>query len=113
METKTCSNCKEFKNICNFHKCKSRKDGYEYICKVCKKKKASKYYKENKEYVKADKALYFQKNFDKISKQQSEYAKEKCKCDICGSVVTKKHLKRHQRTIKCTTYKNSLNNNEE
>jgi len=43
VETKICSKCKEEKEICEFNKDKTRKDGFENKCKECKKK----YYEVN------------------------------------------------------------------
>jgi hypothetical protein len=50
---KTCSKCREAKNLDSFHKNKSRKDGLSYICKQCvndklhrKKYNSSKYRKK-------------------------------------------------------------------
>jgi hypothetical protein len=40
---KTCSKCNELKPFGMFGKNKSRKDGYEYWCKIC----LSTYYKKN------------------------------------------------------------------
>ena len=39
--TKKCSTCKEEKRITEFNKNKSRKDGHEYICRLCKKNQGS------------------------------------------------------------------------
>lgn len=35
---KKCSKCKEFKELTNFHKCKTNKDGFNYWCKNCLQK---------------------------------------------------------------------------
>jgi hypothetical protein len=44
---KKCSNCKETKLISCFNR---RKNAYQSICKDCNKKRAKKYYRENKEH---------------------------------------------------------------
>lgn len=88
MELKKCSRCGEIKELEEFHKSKSRRDGYNNICKECNRKKASDWYKENtergrkrsrdhreanlgecKEYGKE----YYQKNKERFS----EYEKRK------------------------------------
>ena len=43
MEKKVCSKCKEEKELCDFSKLTSSKDGYKHECKLCVKN----YYKEN------------------------------------------------------------------
>jgi beta-N-acetylglucosaminidase len=40
---------------------------------------------------------YREKNKERIK----EYMKQKVKCDLCGSTVLKRQLKRHQNTMKC------------
>jgi transposase-like protein len=37
MDKKVCSKCKEEKEVCEFNKDSSRKDGYDYNCKSCYK----------------------------------------------------------------------------
>ena len=101
MKNKKCSTCKEEKRITEFNKNKSRKDGHEYDCRLCKKKRASKYYDKNKKYLLACKALYYQNNKEVISTREKEYNKKKIECSVCESVVTRNSLSRHQRTKKC------------
>jgi hypothetical protein len=43
METKVCSKCEEEKNVCEFGKLKTSKDGYRHFCKECRKKIEKKY----------------------------------------------------------------------
>lgn len=43
--------CKESKELLEFHKNKTKKDGYSNICKLCRKSYQSKWYSENKECV--------------------------------------------------------------
>ncbi len=47
---KTCSKCKEEKPFSEFHKNRSKKDGYQDYCKVCRVELAKSYYEENKDY---------------------------------------------------------------
>lgn len=53
MNTKTCYKCKETKELSEFHKDKSRKDGVQSSCINCKKKNRKynkEYYLNNKDY---------------------------------------------------------------
>lgn len=45
---KQCSECGEVKPITDFPKNKTRKDGFEYRCKSCKKNRSTKYYETHK-----------------------------------------------------------------
>ena len=54
------------------------------------------WYEDNTGYNKA----YYQQN----KEQMKEQRKEKITCSICGSIVRKCGLKRHQRTPKCINY---------
>ena len=62
--------------------------------------------KENKEERKEEKQInekskeYREKHKERIK----EYMKQKVKCDLCGSTVVKRGLKRHQNTMKCLKY---------
>lgn len=51
MITKVCSKCKEEKELTEFGKDLTRKDGYSYLCKLCLIKKSDTYRKNNKEKV--------------------------------------------------------------
>lgn len=46
---KICCNCKENKDVSNFHKNKSRPDGLQAQCKICKNKGNDEYIKKNYE----------------------------------------------------------------
>jgi len=62
MKTKTCSKCKIEKDVNDFHKNKTRKDGLNPQCKDCKKS----YHLIHKKEI-----LKYQKNYRKINKQKS------------------------------------------
>jgi hypothetical protein len=51
METKVCTKCKEEKNVCEFGKLKTSKDGLLYSCKDCNNKRSSEYRKNNPEKI--------------------------------------------------------------
>ncbi len=69
--TKTCSRCKEIKDISLFYKqtaLRPNDDGYDYYCKACRNASASKTWKTNKK---------------KCSVEQCDsphYARTLCKC---------------------------------
>lgn len=49
MTSKVCSKCNIDKDLGEFHKDKSRKDGYVNICKECKNSYSKQYRIDNKE----------------------------------------------------------------
>lgn len=51
-EGKECETCKEYKPFFDFYKNPIYKDGYEKMCKACKKIYNKKHYEENKQYWK-------------------------------------------------------------
>ena len=58
--------------------------------------KIKKYYEENVDKVKEYKKKYYENN------------KEKICCDICGALLSKQGLTRHQKTIKCMSANNLI-----
>ena len=61
-------------------------------------KEYQKEYRENNKDEILEKAKeYYENNKEKIS----EYRKEKVECPICQCIITKQHLKRHQKSKKC------------
>lgn len=101
---KTCSACKKEKYFVDFHKDKTKKDGYCNQCKICKINYLNIYYKENREkvneknrqYNKKNKEYfkirykknieyykqYKQENKEKIREQKREYSKKRRQTDI-------------------------------
>lgn len=74
-----CQKCKQEKEECSFSKNKSKKSGFNKICKDCFKKYKDSHYENNKEY-------YIEKNKRnklKIKEFIQEY-KEKSSCKLCG-----------------------------
>jgi len=63
------------------------------------KEKKKKYYEDNKEKIKN----YYEDNKEQIN----ERAKQKIKCQ-CGTYVTKRHIRRHERSKKHLKYLESL-----
>tara|TARA_E500000318_G_scaffold105612_1_gene112691 strand:+ start:362 stop:907 length:546 start_codon:yes stop_codon:yes gene_type:complete len=71
-----------------------------------------KWYEDNKEKVNDRKRNWYEKNKEKIleyhkelyhknKEKINEKMKEKILCDICGSIVSRRNLKRHQLQKKC------------
>lgn len=63
-------------------------------------KRSKEKYERNKEVILQKKKEKYQQNKNKIN--------EKIKCSICGSIVMKRGLKRHQRSIKCKSFQNNI-----
>ena len=81
---KRCCRCKEEKDLKEFNKCKSAKDGLQYMCKICQKEhyqlnreKRKEYVQMNKEtikeYQKAYKKQYSQLNREKMRDYRKQY----------------------------------------
>lgn len=94
--TKRCYYCKLDLEISNYHKCSSKKDGLQSMCKDCKKELARKRYnkdkeyfvnkqreyrKKNKESLDLNRKNYREKNKEALLKKQREYEKERYHSD--------------------------------
>lgn len=74
MIKKICKDCNTEKNINQFYKNKTKKDGYNNDCKECYIKKRKKYQKEySKEYEKRDYVKKHRKIYDIIRKKKKYY----------------------------------------
>lgn len=80
---KTCNKCNETKDITEFAKNKTRKDGYNNICKACFKLYRDQHYQNNKDYYK-EKA----KNYRKSMVESLEKFKATLECENCGEKRT-------------------------
>lgn len=69
MTLKICSSCKLEKDLFDFNKCKTNKDGYHYQCKSCRKIYNDKTKSNKKEYNQK----YYQENKDNILKVNKDY----------------------------------------
>jgi hypothetical protein len=78
-------------------KIKEQKKQY-YQDNIEKLKEKNKEYKKNNQDKIKD---YYENNKDKIK----EYKKEKIKCEICNSMVSRNHLARHLKSKKCMSCK--------
>jgi len=118
MNTKVCNHCKKGLSIEEYHKDKRQEDGFSRYCRNCNsifhkqhylkykekiKNRTKKYYHTNKNKVKQYRLksakrikLYqqkydkidYQKNKQKIIKQNTEYARKRCKWDV-GFKITR------------------------
>ena len=71
MEKKTCTKCKIEKDVCEFRKDKTKKDGLYSSCKSCKLQWAC----DNKELVNSSNRRYKQNNIEKVRSHTSLYQK--------------------------------------
>ena len=75
MNTKICKKCNTTKNIIDFHKHKTEKDGLRKQCKECCKKTQREYDKKNRELILAKKKNYREspKGIESRKKHRREY----------------------------------------
>jgi 5-methylcytosine-specific restriction endonuclease McrA len=103
-DVKKCSKCKEIKNISEFYKCISNKDGYRYQCIICTKqsyiynkdsisKRAKEYYKNNKDIIIEKSKKYYKNNKISVSKTAKTRRKN-------NSVIIKKQKRLYYSTNK-------------
>lgn len=73
--TKVCTKCNLEKPLTNeyFSRRSDKKDGFETICKECKREYNKKYWEENKEKLRKQKAKYYQQNKDKFAERNKAY----------------------------------------
>ena len=71
------------------------------------------YYENNKEKINEYSKKYYENNKEKINEYSKKYyennkkeihekTKIKIECEFCKSIVSKKHIARHQKTKKCS-----------
>ncbi len=76
MRTKVCNKCKKELDILEFNKKTSSNDGYNHICKQCRKEYSSKYYKENKQEINKKTTEYRNNNLTECRERIRNYYKE-------------------------------------
>jgi len=78
---------------------------YTGLTKQEYKKHYNKTYKQNnKEQIKEYQHKYYENNiqyYKEHNKKYNEIRKEKIKCDICNSFVSKRYISKHKKTKKC------------
>jgi len=80
---KICSKCKDEKEIDEFSKNKSRKDGHNNYCKECMRSHSKKYYSENNEKMRKQISIGNKRRIDENRKKIFEY-KSTHSCVDCG-----------------------------
>lgn len=71
--SKKCTKCGTEKALSEFHKHKKTKDGYNWICKDCKRVQAKNYREKNKDFVAQRKKEYYEKNILSIKAKRKVY----------------------------------------
>lgn len=74
---KKCCDCKEFKLIIEFSKCKKAPDGLQYNCKQCQKQKSKQNYLKNPEKFQQTISVWKKKNYEKSRQYQRNYERKK------------------------------------
>jgi hypothetical protein len=98
---KKCSKCKIEKDLTEFSKDRTRKDGLRCQCKSCVKEYYKEYNKENKEYEKERWKKYYKENKEKIKKYR-EANKEKI------NKYHKKYIRKRKQTEPLFRMKHNL-----
>lgn len=82
---KTCTICKQDKEITQFNKKKTSKDGLQTQCRDCSKKEFNKYYNLNKEKhlktVKVNSTKYSKRNVDRVNLIKGQFG-----CTLCNEI---------------------------
>ena len=97
MSSKRCNKCEEIRNVSEFSKDCSKKDGVRTICKICAKEK----YLQNREYEIQRSKDYQQKNREKVLKQKLIHAKK-------YFIKNQDKIKEYQKNYKFNRRKNDI-----
>jgi hypothetical protein len=73
---KNCIWCKQDKELTEFHKRSSRKDGLDYYCKSCVSEKSKAYREKNKDALKERKKIDYEKNKEHYSRYKREWKRK-------------------------------------
>ena len=73
MTTKVCSKCKVEKDLGEFTKDKTKRDGLHNMCKECRRLLHAKWRAKNPEKVKARRAKYRAENPEKVKASRAKY----------------------------------------
>ena len=100
MTSKICTKCKESKELTEFHKHKSAKDGVQHYCKICASTNYRDWVKDNTnlEKNKIYNAIYRLKNQKKIKETRAKWTKTEK-----GKIHTSRHTANRQDRIKQAT----------
>jgi len=75
-QTKICTKCKITKELSEFAKNSSKKNGYQTQCKLCEKVYKQSHYEKNKDRILKKNKEYRDVNKEPIAEQKKEYAKQ-------------------------------------
>jgi hypothetical protein len=73
VKTKNCSKCKVEKDVCEFNKRTTSKDGKRSSCKECDNEDVKKWRQKNKEKIKLQKQRYTKKHYQKNLERGKKY----------------------------------------
>jgi len=91
IQTKRCSKCKQIKELSDFYKDRSHKDGYCSECKICNLKKQEKYHRTEK--GKAASSRYQHSEKYKIAEKRYQQSEK-------GRIANRKRVKNYRQTEK-------------
>lgn len=110
---KKCTICKQEKSYEEFGKNKSRKDGYQNVCKTCKRESDKRSYEKNKEKRKANMKKYYNENKEKFLVDCKKYREEnKEKIAECKKEWARKNRERKSNQERAWREKNAKQNRE-
>lgn len=96
---KTCTKCRQLKELTEFNRGAPSKDGYRSLCKVCHREYSRKYYEEHKEQcLEVVKDYRFKNRAEVLQKQHEWYERN------CESVKKKAKEWAENNPIKVTEY---------
>ena len=96
---KTCTKCKEEKELAEFYRDKKAKDGLRASCRCCVKAVVAAWSKANSEQIKARKAAYYKANPDELKAGVAAYYKantDKVKAGVAAYSAYKKEMRELQ-----------------
>ena len=70
---KKCCTCKQIKDESDFHKDKTRKDGFRSDCKSCTSESNKRHYNKNKDRIREKQKKYKEANKDQVSESRRKY----------------------------------------
>ena len=106
---KKCSKCKKDRELSQFKKDITKKDGLYSSCKICVSEYRVNHYQENKEFYKNKNHLYYEENSDKVKKKVKEYIYNRKEIDPLFKLKCKLRTKTYQAFKKKSWTKNSSN----
>lgn len=73
MIAKSCSKCKQSKPLNAFQKDKSKKDGLQVVCKICRAERQKVFYESNKDSFNKKQKIYRELNAQKLREHSKNY----------------------------------------